>query len=78
MNEETKIDEVEVVEGESLKFGGDREDLMIRGRGKKSFKGMAAFIIKISHGRISTEFQANIILLVIAAVFFVVSLFLFF
>lgn len=39
---------------------------------------MAAFVIRISHGIIKTENQANLLLLIITIVFFLLSLLLFF
>lgn len=78
MEDETNnLDEVEVVEGETLKFGKERGGISSKPK-KKKVSSMAGFIMKLSHGYIKTEVQANIVLIVVAIVFFVFSfLFLF-
>ena len=65
---------IEVVDDEKFKFGKEGKDVPPR-RKKKSSSTMVAFVLKLSHGLIKNEFQANIVLIVIAIIFFVVSLY---
>lgn len=78
MDNEFDTGDVEVIESESLKFGGDPGDKMLPSKRKKNLSGMAAFVVKMSRGLIKTELQADIVLIIVSLVIFAISLFLFF
>ncbi len=79
MDENNNIDteNIEVVEGdEELKFESYTSGL--RKIKKRKATGMAALVMKLSHGYIKNETQANIVLIILAIIIFAVSLSYFF